>query len=309
MTSPQATQFEEFLQSLVARIGASDQQLGTIRDISEDLHRAGAEPEGVSYAEVDANGVPAMWAIPEGASSEHALIHFHMGGSVVASMHSDRKAGGHIAKAAGVRSLIVDFRRSPENPYPAQLEDAEAAFGWIVDQGYAPANIGSVGHSVGGFLSVALALSLRDKGKPMPGAIVSISPWCDLEIKDPAIEANAEADKLLSRPLLELFRQCWLGSTGIEFTDPRVSLLNADLTGLPPTSVHWGSAEVLAGEDAAFAERLAAAGVDSEARPLAGGQHSFVIAGGKVPEADEAIGKMGSWLREKLGVKQPTTLS
>ena len=303
MGSPEATRFAEFLESLSARIGASDQGLGTVRDICESLHLAGAEPEGVTYAEVDANGVAAMWAIPEGASGEHALVHFHMGGTVVASMHSDRKAAGHIAKAAGVRSLIVDFRRSPENPYPAQVDDALAAFEWLVAQGYQPAHIGSVGHSVGGFLAVMLALTLRDQGKEQPGAILSISPWCDLEIGNDDIVAKADSDKLLSKPLLELFRQCWLGGTGISYTDPRVSLLHADLAGLAPTSLHWGEAEILAGEAVAFGERLVEAGVDVRIRPLADGQHSFVIAGGRVPEVDEEIAGMGIWLRDKLGVK------
>lgn len=302
MGSPEATRFAEFLEALSARIGASDQGLGTVRDICESLHLAGAEPEGVSYAEVDANGVPAMWAVPEGASSEHALVHFHMGGSVVASMHSDRKAAGHIAKAAGVRSLVVDFRRSPENPYPAQVDDAVAAFDWLVAQGYRPDRIGSVGHSVGGFLAVMLALTLRDRGSEQPGAIVSISPWCDLEIANDDILGKAGSDKLLSKPLLELFRQCWLGGTDVSYTDPRVSLLHADLTGLAPTSLHWGESEILAGEAVLFGRRLVDAGVDVEIRPLADGQHSFVIAGGRVPEVDEAITGMGTWLRDKLGV-------
>lgn len=303
MSSPQAMRFDEFLESLSARVGASDQGLGTIRDICESLHLAGAEPEGVSYAEVDANGVPAMWAVPEGASSEHALVHFHMGGTVVASIHSGRKAAGHIAKAAGVRSLVVDFRRSPENPYPAQVDDALAAFEWLVTQGYRPGTIGSVGHSVGGFLAVMLALTLRDQGKEQPGAIVTISPWCDLEISNDDMVAKAESDKLLTKGLLEFFRECWLGGTGISYTDPRISLLHADLVGLVPTSLHWGDAEILAGEDVAFGKRLVDAGVDAQIRPLANGQHSFVIAGGRVPEVDDAINEMGTWLRDKLGVK------
>ena len=160
-----------------------------------------------------------------------------MGGSVVASMHSERKAAGHIAKAAGVRSLVVNFRRSLEDKYPSQVEDAEAAFGWLLAQGYRAENIGRVGHSVGGYLAVMLALTPRDKGTPIPGAIVSISPWCDLEISDDAMTTNADADTLLSEPPLKFFRECWLGGTGVAFDDPGVSLLNADLRGLPPTSV------------------------------------------------------------------------
>lgn len=304
--SSQSKQFEEFLAALSARIGAATPHgLDLVRDVSEALHLAGTEPEGVTYAEVDAGGVTALWCIPEGSGTEHALVHFHMGGSVVASMHSDRKAAGHIAKAAGVRSLVVNFRRSPEDKYPAQVEDAEAAFDWLLSQGYRAENIGSVGHSIGGYLAVMLALTLRDKGKPMPGAIVSISPWCDLELSDDSMTNNADVDRLLSKPLLEFFRESWLGGTGVAFDDPRVSLLHADLQGLPPTNVQWGTAEILAGEDAAFADRLIAAGVDAEAQPLADGQHSFVIAAGRVPEVDETIAQTGDWLRSKLRLAEP----
>jgi len=306
MTSTGAQEFATFLESLAARVAsATGHGLDIVRDVFENLHRAGAEPEGVTYAEVNANGVDALWCIPDGADTEHALLHFHLGGTVVASMHSDRKAAAHIAKATGVRSLVLDFRRAPENKYPAQVEDAEAAFSWLVDQGYRPADIGAVGHSAGGYLAVMLALTLRDKGKALPGAIVSISPWCDLEIKDDAMETNAESDKLLSKPLLEFFRECWLGDTGVEYTDPRVNLLHADLTGLPPTSLQYGTAEILAGEDAAFGDRLTRAGVDVDVRPLADGQHSFVIAAGRVPEVDDAIAETGQWLRSKLGIPEP----
>ncbi len=302
MSSPEARRFDEFLTGLSANIAGAGGNLDLVRAVCEGLHRFGSEPEDVTYAEVDANGVDAMWAIPAGADSEHALVHFHMGGSVVASMHSDRKAAGHIARAAGVRSLNVDFRRSPENPFPAQIEDAVTAFEWLVENGYQPANIGTVGHSIGGYLAVMLALTLREQGKPMPGAIVSISPWCDLDISNETIDSLAGRDRLLSRGLLEFFRSCWLGGTGVEFSDPRVSLLHADLAGLPPTNLYYGTEEILAGEDADFGELLLKAGVDAEVHALDEGQHSFVIAAGNVPEVDQAITDMGIWLRTKLGL-------
>jgi acetyl esterase/lipase len=100
-----------------AKSGTPGLDLAVVRDIIDSYQRASAEPEGVSYAEVDAGGVPALWAIPEGTDPSKALLHFHFGGSVTASMYSDRKAAGHIAKAAGVRSLVVDFRLAPEHPY------------------------------------------------------------------------------------------------------------------------------------------------------------------------------------------------
>nr|WP_235990104.1 alpha/beta hydrolase [Streptomyces ureilyticus] len=196
---PRRGQFTDFLERANAKTAIPGLDLAIVRDIVDSNHKAATEPEGVTYAEVDAGGVPALWAIPEGADPDKALLHFHFGGSVAASMHSDRKAAGHIAKAAGARSLVVDFRLAPEHPYPAQLDDAETAYRWLLSQGYEPRNIGSTGHSIGGALAVMLPLRLLAKGEATPGAIVSVSPWTDLTIQNPSVDANEDKDKMLSR--------------------------------------------------------------------------------------------------------------
>ncbi|GAB3014134.1 alpha/beta hydrolase [Streptomyces pseudoechinosporeus] len=299
--SPEAHEFVEFLASVSARSSAPGLDLAVVRDIVDSNHKASTEPEGVTYAEVDADGVPALWAIPEGADPDKALLHFHFGGSVTASMHSDRKAAGHIAKAAGARSLVVDFRLAPEHPHPAQLDDAETAYRWLLSQGYQPRNIGSTGHSIGGTLAVMLPLRLLAKGEATPGAIVSVSPWTDLTIQNPSVDANEDNDKMLSRNTLELFRGAWLQDPAVDFADPQISLVNADLTGLPPTTVHYGEYETLADDGAQLGRRLADFKVTTEVHPMPEGQHSFVLGAGRVPEVDQAIQQMGQWLRKHLG--------
>jgi len=224
-----------------------------------------------------------------------------MGGTVVTSMHSDRKAAAHIAKAAGVRSLVLNYRRSPECKFPAQIDDVEKAYNWLLHSGYQPANIASVGHSIGGNLAVSLALRLRDNGSSLPGAILSISPWIDIAMTNRTIDSNADSDKLLSRPLLEFFRASWLDGTGVEYNDPWVNLLWADLSGLPPIAVYYGTDELLAGEALEFGLQASVAGNDIILRPVPAGQHSFIIGAGRVPEVDHEVTEMGRWLRSKLG--------
>jgi monoterpene epsilon-lactone hydrolase len=303
MASNESKKLAEFYAVLRERTSNPDLDLATVRDIVESIHTATTEPEGVIYAEADADGVEALWCIPADSEPDAVLLHNHMGGSVFASMHSDRKADGHIAKAAGIRSLVLNYRRSPEHKFPAQIDDVEAAYNWLLGQGYRPENIASVGHSIGGNLAVSLAIRLRDKGSALPGAIMAISPWCDLTLSNQCIDTNADVDMLLSRPLAEFFRSAWLDGTGVEWTDPRVNLLEADLRGLPPIAVLYGTHEILAGEAAEFAVRAKDAANDLYLQPVSEGQHSFIMGAGRVPETDAAIADMGHWLRSTLRLK------
>jgi epsilon-lactone hydrolase len=287
--------------SVKERVSKPGVDVATARDIAESLHVAAIEPEAVTYAEVDAGGVPALWCIPEGCDADRVLLHSHAGGTVVFSMYTDRKAVGHIAKAVGVRALVVDYRRSPENKFPAQLDDVEKAYRWLLAQRIRPESIASIGHSVGGSLAVNLAVTLRDKGIPQPGAILSITPWYDMEMTNATLKSNAENDALLSTPLLEMFRESWIGGTGVTWNDARVNMLYADLSGLPPIMVYYGAHDVLAGEAAEFAKRAKDSGVDVSMHVLPEGQHSFIFGAGRVPEVDEAVEEMARWLRSKVG--------
>jgi acetyl esterase/lipase len=127
MASKQLKQMTELFASLRERASKPDLDLATRRDILENLHVAASEPEAVTYAEVDADGMPALWCIPEGCDADRVLLHSHAGGTVVTSMHTDRKAIGHIAKMVGVRALVLNYRRSPEHKFPAQIDDVQTA--------------------------------------------------------------------------------------------------------------------------------------------------------------------------------------
>src|SRR5262249_17254260 len=125
MASTQLRQMAELYASIKERMSKPGVDLATSRDIVENLHLAAIERKALTYAEADADGVPALWCIPEGCDADRALLHSHSGGTVVTSMHTDRKAIGHIAKAVGVRALVLNYRRSPEHKFPAQIEDVE----------------------------------------------------------------------------------------------------------------------------------------------------------------------------------------
>ncbi len=305
MGSPELAQYADFYADMTRRFGLTD-SLDLWRDISERLHQLTPEPEGVTYREVSANGVPAILVMPADSSPDHILLHSHSGGSVTASMWQERKAVGHLAKAAGAQALVINYRLAPENKFPAQIDDVEAAFRWLLDQGYDPSRIASTGDSVGGNYSVNLALTLLRKNAPLPGAVLAISPWFDMELKNSTIDTNANTDKMLSRELLRGFTDSMLDGTGIALTDPRINLAQADPTGLPPTMIYYGEYEILVDDANQFAERARAAGVDLELSSLPEGQHNFYLGVGHVPEITAAVAEMGAWLRSKIGLTMAT---
>lgn len=303
MGSAESNDLAKLFAGVRQRLASPNLDLQTVRDVCESLASSTKEPEGVTYAEVDAGGVPAIWCTPIGCDNDSVLLHCHAGGTVVFSMHSDRKIAGHIAKAAGIRALVVDFRRSPENKFPAQQDDVETAYRWLLSQGYRAEKIVSAGHSVGGNLAVGLCLRLRDHSTPLPAAILSISAWYDPELKNATYKTNAHTDKILSMALMEFFRESWLGGTGVAHNDPRVNLLYSDLSGLPPINIHYGAQELLVGEVLEFANRAKAASVNVTHHAVPEGQHLFLLGAGRVPETDAAIADMGRWLRSKLAAK------
>jgi epsilon-lactone hydrolase len=163
MASNESRELSQFCAAMRGRLSGPDLDLATVCDILETAHTATKEPKGVTYEEVDAGGVEALWCVPVDSGPRTVLLHSHMGGSVVNSMHSDRKAAAHIATAAGARSLVVNYRRSPEHKFPAQIEDVEKAYDWLLGRGYRPEHIASVGHSFGGNLAVSLVIRLRGR--------------------------------------------------------------------------------------------------------------------------------------------------
>ena len=167
----------------------------------------------------------------------------------------ERKAVGHLAKAAGARALVViNYRLAPEDKFPAQIDDVEAAYRWLLGQGYDPSRIASSGDSIGGNLAVNLALTFQRKNAPLPGAVLSMSPWFDMELTNESIDTNAGVDKMLSRDLLRGFSNSPCSMVpGSPSPIPRINLAYADPAGLPPTMIYYGGYELLVDDANEFA--------------------------------------------------------
>ena len=217
-------------------------------------------------------------------------------------MRSHSKLVGHLARAAGARALNVDFRRAPEHPHPAALNDALTAYQWVLDQGIEPRHVAVAGDSAGGGLATALLVKLRDEELPLPAAGTLISPWVDLTCSGESMTARADVDPISDRAGAVHCATLFLD--GGDPTDPYASPLFADLSGLPPLYIQVGEHEVFFDDAMRLATRARASGGDVQLDAFPGMWHAFQLYAGNVPEADEAISRFGQYLRARLGVEQ-----
>jgi monoterpene epsilon-lactone hydrolase len=196
---------------------------------------------------------------PPTAQPGRMVLYLHGGGYVIGSPRSHRHLAVAIASAAAASALLLDYRLAPEHPFPAALDDAVAAYRWLLDHGVAPGGIVIAGDSAGGGLTVATLVALRDAGLPRPAAGVCISPWVDLTCSAPSYAAKATTDPIVVGQSVARMATAYLGAA--DRRTPLASPLFADLAGLPPLLIHVGSEEVLLDDSIALADRATKAGV------------------------------------------------
>lgn len=286
---------------ITSRIQANpDMDLEHLRLLLDELHTLAAEPTEVTYEDVDAGGVPAIFVRPLSAATDRVIVYTHGGGCVTNSAASHRKLAGHLAKAAGAQALVVDYRLAPEHPFPAQVEDAVASHRWLRERGFAPEHTATAGDSAGANLAITTVLALRVEGEALPAAIVAFSPWIDMENVGETLDTNAGSDALVTRELSVNMAAMYLGDASP--TDPLANPLHADLSGLPPVFVTAGDAEALLDNATRFVERAQAAGLDTTYESSPGQQHVYQFMAGRSDEADTTIANAGRWLRPRLGL-------
>ena len=301
MASSQANAINELYREwLTAMAGNPDMDLETTRDLFDHWGDLTRDPAAVDYVEIDAAGVSAMWAIPKGCADDRIALCTHGGGYVVGSMYTHRKLFGHIAKAVGCKALILDYRRAPEYTHPAQVDDAVAAYRWLLDEGYKSEYIFTTGDSAGGGLATSVLLGIRSAGLPLPAGAIPMSPWYDPEATGATLTSNADKDSLVNAQVLQGMATTFLGDASAQ--DPLANLLYADLKGLPPIYIQVGSYEALLDDSIRFETKAREAGIDIRVDVFPEMQHVFQLMAGRAPEADDAIAKMAQWIKPKLGL-------
>jgi len=296
MASPQLQAIVKVLRSRqpLAELSIEDQR-ATFEALTSRFQAAA----DVRCEPVDAGGVPAEWITTPEATDGRVICYLHGGGYTLGSINTHREMISRISRAAGARTLAIDYRLAPENPFPAAVEDSTGAYRWLLSTGVDPARLVIAGDSAGGGLTVATLVALRDAGEPLPQAVVCLSPWVDLEGLGESMTTKAEADPMVPRQAGLQWAKAYLGDAHPR--TPLVSPLYADLTGLPPLLIQVGTAETLLDDSTRLAERAKSAGVDVALEVWDDMFHVWQFFAAMLPEGQQAIDRIGEFIREHTG--------
>lgn len=257
---------------------------------------------GVRVERFQIEGIPAAWLGPEVARQDKTILYLRGGGYVSGSINTHLILCQSMAQVLKRKTLLPEYRLAPEHPFPAALEDALAAYRWLLRQGGSSQNIVIAGDSAGGGLSLAVALALRDASEPLPAAVVCLSPWVDLTNSGPSHLSNAAREPALTTIELKRWAACYADSTPL--THPLISPVYADFHGFPPLLIQAGSDEILLDDARWLAEKARADGVDVTLSVWEGLWHAWHALGRLIPESRQAFEEIDAFLRQKTSLRE-----
>nr|WP_215725225.1 alpha/beta hydrolase [Anaerobutyricum hallii] len=220
--------------------------------------------------------------------NREVVLQLHGGGYIGKMKNAYRDFAVLYARMPGERAVLsVDYRVAPEDPYPAALEDAYAAYQWLLEMGCRGSQIIVVGDSAGGGLALALGLYLKDKGEPLPKKLVLMSPWTDLAATGDSYETNFEKDPLFGNTTDSMiYSNAYYGENDPK--TPYISPLYGNYEGFPPMLFQVGGAEMLLSDSARAAKKAKAAGCEVQLTIYDEMFHVFQLGMKKMKESREA---------------------
>ncbi|MEK4349948.1 alpha/beta hydrolase [Paenibacillus sp. FSL R5-0744] len=276
----------------------------SVEHIRQEMVEAAANMSShtdVTVERVRVGPLSGEWIIPVEAAppDDKVILYFHGGGFVSGTCEFYRDLAARIAKASGMKVLIIEYRLAPEYIYPAANEDCIGAYRWLLANGYSASDIVFGGDSVGASLALMTLITLRDEGSELPAGAFFISPHTDLvHLDGESYQSRAELDPTGSLEGNKRILEAYVG-TRTEWASI-LSPLRMNLQGLPDLLVQVGNHEVLLSDSTRLAERASGSGVHVELEIWDNMWSVFHFLAYMLPEAEQAISKIGKFARAKL---------
>lgn len=266
--------------------------VGAQRFIVSALSRLMPSHRGVNIERHEIDGMVTEVISPkQGQPKAATVLYLHGGGFCVGSARTHRSLTTRLA-AAGMAVWVPEYRLAPEHPQPAAVEDALACYRTLLKRGVEPHQIVVCGDSAGGGLALALALTLRDAGEPLPAGLMLLSPFLDTTLSGETIRSASALD-----PMLDV---AWL-KQAVRWYGPAKgrSLLEADLQGLPPLLIQVGDQEVLGSDATRLSARAALCSVPCRLEVYSGRWHVFQLQAPFLACAAHAVSRLATFAGER----------
>ena len=272
--------------------------LNVVRRSQDNIGKlmAGSYKDQVSADKIKVGELNCAMLTPREELSGGVILYLHGGGYVAGNLDYAMGFGSALAVKCGIKVFIVEYRLAPEHPYPASLDDAMDAYGYLLSNGYEPSRIALCGESAGGGLCYALCQKIRDKGRTMPAGIIAISPWTDMTMSSPSYTINQKDDPSLTPDMLKYFSDCYVYGadsdtkgrlrprTNPDVEDDRrvkserhLSPLFDTQEKMPESLILVGDDEIMYDDSVLMHEKLIEAGCKSELVVAEGMWHGYLL--------------------------------
>jgi len=299
MTSIRAKIIRSVTSAYVQRVDVANVDFVKVRKLWDRVAGMMITAFGVQVETDTVNGLHAEWLTPKDHMDGKLLLYLHGGGYVVGGCDMHRQMVSHIARAGRIRALLPEYRLSPEHKFPAAIDDSVGVYRALLKMGLKAEDIVIAGDSAGGGLSVATLLALRDAGDPLPAAAVLLSPFLDATGSGASMKTRAEQDPWFHAKDVPVVADFYCEEHQRRF--PLVSPVFANIEDLPPMLIQVGDDEILLSDSERMADECDAAGIEVELEVWPEMWHVFQMFVGKMPEARQAIDKIGAYIQARLG--------
>ena len=270
--------------------------LSTIREEYDSFFYSPYLPNNTDITRDTIGSVPVEILEPEVAAAKRVILYAHGGSFINGSCKAARNFCASFAHECACKLFLPEYRRAPEYPFPAGLEDIFVTYRGILKKyAFSPASVVIAGDGAGANLAVALVHYLKQKKLPEPAALVLISPWLDISCSNEEIHTLQKSDKFLLKEALQAAAGRYTTFDNVQ--NPLVSPLYGSFTNFPPVFIQCGSQEILSADAKALAQKIEAVGGQAQLDIWPEMWHFFQAMDAQAKEAHLAVEKMGQWVQ------------